>query len=379
MRKTKNIIGTKVSFFPASLEYKDIQNQLHKALDEVGKSGYLILGPKVKEFEQIFAKLTNRKFCVSCASGTDAITLSLKVLNIGVGDEVIVPANAYPTIFGVALSGATPVLADVEKETGHLDALALNSVITEKTKAIVGVHLYGLPLNVKEISRICKENKLFLIEDCAQAYGSEYKNQPVGSFGDLAMFSFYPTKNLGAMGDGGAVVTNKKILYEKLQMYRMYGEKGRYDSRFVGNNSRLDELQAAFLLAKLPYINRWLETRKIIANIYNEELEAMKDIQLPPSLLDRKHSYHLYVIRTSKRDALKQWLMDAGIETGVHYPKPIHYTKAFSLLGKNGSFQAAENWSQEALSLPMHPYITQKQIYYVTEKIKEFFNSRKTK
>lgn len=374
MKKTKNTIGIKVPFFPASLEYRDIQAELHKALDEVGTSGYLILGPKVREFEQSIAKLTNRKFCISCASGTDAITLALNSLNIGVGNEVIVPANAYPTVFGVALSGASPVLIDVEKNTGHIDPPSLKKVVTQKTKAVIGVHLYGLPVNIEVIKSFCKKNNLYFIEDCAQAYGSKYKDKPIGSFGDMAIFSFYPTKNLGALGDGGAVVTNNKTLSERLLMHRMYGEKGRYDSRFIGKNSRLDELQAAFLLTKQTHFKKWLELRTEIAAIYNDELKNTGDIQLPPVLAGRDHTYHLYVIRTSKRDELRNFLQNAGVETGIHYPKPIHFTKAFSSLGKTGSFPVAEQWSKKALSLPIHPYLSKDQAYYVTQKIKDFFN-----
>lgn len=373
MKNTNNITGDKIPFFPAALEYKNIRSSLHEALDEVGNSGKLVLGTKVCEFEQSLANFVQRKYSVSCGSGTDAITLALKSLNIGVGDEVIVPANSYPTVFGVALSGACPKLVDVEQETGHIQPLELEKTISKKTKAAVVVHLYGMSANLTQLKKICKRNNIFLIEDCAQSFGTTYKEKPVGSFGDLAIFSFYPTKNLGAYGDGGAVVTDNYNWQNKLRMLRMYGEKGRYDSQFLGQNSRLDELQAAFLLVKMKHLQEWTNTRRLLAKIYNQELSSISEIKLIPNIPERKHVYHIFTIRTRKRDLLRMWLNQANIETGIHYPKPIHHTKAFSSLGVRGDFPIAENWSNEELSLPLHPFLTERQVYYVCNKVKEFF------
>ncbi|PIP61393.1 hypothetical protein COW99_04310 [Candidatus Roizmanbacteria bacterium CG22_combo_CG10-13_8_21_14_all_38_20] len=374
MKKTKTTIGIKVPFFPTSREFKVIRNELHDSLDQLGESGFLILGPKVSEFEEKMAKKVNRLYCVSCASGTDAITLALQANNIGVGDEVILPANSYPTIFGVALSHASPVLIDVERNTANLDPKQLKKKITHKTKAIIIVHLYGLSANINEIKSICKENKILLIEDCAQAVGSIYKKKPVGSFGDMAIFSFYPTKNLGALGDGGAIVTNTKRTYEKLKMLRMYGERNRYDSIFVGRNSRLDEIQAAFLLVKMRYLEKWLLIRKQLATIYFNNLVQLKNLTLPLESSFGEHSFHLFVIRTKQRNNLRKWLKEQGIETGIHYPKPIHFTTSFSYTGNKGSFPEAEQWSKEALSLPLHPFLTKKEIKYVTKQIQQFFS-----
>lgn len=375
MKNTKNIIGKKVSFFPANLEYRFLKKDLYTALDEVGENGQLILGPKVSEFENTIAKKVNTKYCVGCASGTDAITLALEVRGVGLGDEVIVPANAYPTVFGVALSGAKPVLIDVEAATGNLDPNLLEKTITNKTKAVVAVHLYGKPSKINLIKNISKQKKVALIEDCAQAYGSKYQEKPVGSFGDLAIFSFYPTKNLGAMGDAGAIVTNNKNDFEKLKMLRMFGEKNRYDSHYIGKNSRLDELQAAFLLVKLRYLDKWLSTRRELAKIYLKKLSHISDLHLPQISPDSLQTFHLFVIKTSQREGLRKWLEENKIDTGIHYPKPIHFTKTFSNTGKKGMFPEAEKWSLEALSLPLHPFISPLEIEYVAEKIEAYFNT----
>lgn len=373
MKKTENTIGVKVPFFPAKLEYLSIKDELHQDLDMIGLSGRYILGEMVNRFENRLAAEVGVKYAVGCASGTDALTLSLKALGIGPKDEVIVPANVYPTIFGVALSGAKLRLVDVLKNSGNIDPDDLELRITKETKAIVTVHLYGLPADLKQIKQTCLKHNLFLIEDCAQAFGAKYLGKSVGSFGNLAIFSFYPTKNLGAIGDGGAVVTNNKQLYEKLKMLRMYGEKKRYDSQLVGMNSRLDEIQAAFLLTKLKYSPQWLSRKKYLAKIYLKELSLLKDLDLPLTTIDREHTYHLFVIKTKKRNQLQEWLTKQGIETGIHYPIPIHFTKPFSYLGKNNSFPHAEEWSDEALSLPLHPFLSRGQIKYVVKKVKEFF------
>ncbi len=375
MKKTKNTTGIKVPFFPASLEYESIKDELHHDLDKVGKSGNLILGQKVKELEHKLSKFIHVKYAVGCASGTDALTLSLESIGLNQENEVIIPANAYPTIFGVALSGVKPVLIDVKSSTGNLAPEQLESKITKKTKAIVAVHLYGLPADINPIKKICEKYNLYLIEDCAQAFGATYINKPVGSFGDLATFSFYPTKNLGALGDAGAIVTNNKRIYKKLRMLRAYGERTRYDSRFIGKNSRIDELQAAFLLTKMNHFKKWLLKKKKLANVYMSELSGIKNLELPPIIDDRKHTFHLFVIKTTQRNRLKQWLRLNGIDTAIHYPTPIHLTYSFRTLGRLGSFPEAEKWSQRVLSLPLHAFLTENQIYYVANKIREFYKS----
>lgn len=377
MKKTSNTTGNTVPFFPADREYKFLKKEIHSALDEVGQSGHIILGPKVSELEQKFSDLLQKKYVVSCASGTDAITLGIKALGIGTGNEVILPANSYPSVFGVALSGAKPVLVDIDYETGGIDPKSIAKAITSKTKAILAVHLYGLPIDIQAVKLICKKHNLFLIEDCAQATGSEYENKPAGSFGDIAIFSFYPTKNLGAMGDGGIVVTDTAQRYERLKALRMYGEKERYNSEILGLNSRLDELQAAFLIRKLQYLPEWIDRRIKLAGIYRNVLSEITDIELLPEFTDRKNSYHLFPIRTSKRNQLMEWLISHNIQTGIHYPRSIHQTITFKDLAKEKSFTNSERWNETTLSLPLHPFLTETEVLFVTQKVVEFFNKER--
>ncbi len=377
MKKTKTTTGTKVPFFPASEEFRAIKAEMFDALELVGTSGQLILGPNVTEFEQRLATLTENKFCVSCANGTDALTLALKSLSLSGTDEVIVPANSYPTIFGVALSGVKPVLCDVNLDTGNIDPESFLKSITPKTKAVVVVHLYGQPVDISQITRICKARSLHLVEDCAQAFGATYQSKPVGSFGTVATFSFYPTKNLGAYGDGGAIVTSNNDIADRLRRLRTYGEASRYQSEELGHNSRLDELQAAFLLKKLQYIGQWIEMRNQLATIYLDMLKDISEISLPIPAHDRLHTYHLFPIKTRQRMDLKTWLTRHGIESGIHYPYPIHFVQTFKHLGDKGDFPNAEQWSQEELSLPIHPYLSEEQIIFVANSIKKFFTKNK--
>lgn len=314
---------------------------------------------------------------MSCASGTDAITLGIKALEIENGDEVILPANSYPSVFGVALSGAKPVLVDIDYETGGIDPKRIEKAITSKTKAILIVHLYGLPVDIEAVKLICQKHNLFLIEDCAQATGSEYENKPAGSFGDIAIFSFYPTKNLGAMGDGGIVATDNAQRYERLKALRMYGEKERYNSEILGMNSRLDELQAAFLIRKLQYLPEWIDKRIKLAGIYRNVLSEITDIELLPEFTDRKNSYHLFPIRTSKRNQLMEWLTSHNIQTGIHYPRSIHQTITFRDFGKGKSFANSEKWNETTLSLPLHPFLTETEVVFVAQKVIEFFNNER--
>lgn len=373
MKKTNNITGIKVPFFPADREFAAIKSELLQAFIEVGESGQLILGPNVQKFEQKITQITQTKHCISCANGTDALTLSLKALKLGSGDEVIVPANSYPTIFGVSLSGVKPVLADVDFETGNLSSESLEKNITPNTKAVVLVHLYGQSAEIEKIKFVCQLHKLFLIEDCAQAFGARYKGKSVGSFGDAATFSFYPTKNLGAYGDGGAVVTSNSQIAERLKRLRTYGESSRYQSQELGHNSRLDELQAAILLRKLKYIDKWLEKRNKLATQYLLGLQDIGDISLPAVSIDNSNSYHLFPIKTAKRDELMSWLSNRGIQVGVHYPHPIHTVPTFKDYAKKSGFSNSELWSANELSLPIHPYLEEDEIQYVIESIKLFF------
>src|SRR3989338_1118029 len=258
-----------IPFFDIKRQNENIRNELDEAIAGVIDGGVYILGPKVAKFEKEFAKYIRVKYSVGVASGTDAISLALLAMGIGDGDEVILPANAYPSVFAISAIGAIPKLVDIDPQTYNLDPLKIEKVISKKTKAIIPVHLYGQPADLSSIIAIGKKYKIPVIEDCAQAHGAEFLGKKVGSIGDIGCFSFYPTNNLGAFGDGGMVVTNNKEIYEKVKLYRMYGEKERYKSILSGRNSRLDELQAAILLAKLKYLDKWNKRRKEISKKYN--------------------------------------------------------------------------------------------------------------
>lgn len=373
MKNIDGTTGTKIVFFDAAADYRFFKKKFHDAFDDVGETGKWIMARHVEILEQKITDRIQMKYGVGCASGTDAITLSLLALGIKPHHEVIVPANCYPSIFGVVAAGARPVLIDVDTDTGHLDYHQLPSVVTRDTKAIILVHLYGQGAEIEEVKKFAQDRSIFLIEDCAQAFGAYYKNRPVGSFGDLSVLSFYPTKNLGGLGDGGMVLTNSKKLEVRLRMWRMYGEKKRYASLFAGKNSRLDEIQAAFLLTKLPFLNRFIRKKQLLAGFYRKYLSSLPEIEWPSQLPHRLSTYHLLIIKVRERVQLQRWLAEQGIETAVHYPKPIHKTRAFRHLGRNKKFPVAEAWSRKVLSLPLHPYMAKRDVIFVTEKISAFY------
>jgi len=373
MKKTKSTIGIKVPFFNAPKEFAFLKKKLHQALDQTGSSGQWILGPQVNKFEKTLSRKLKTKYVASCASGTDAIYLALKALSLGPKDEVILPANAYPSIFGVVMANVKPILVDVDPITANINPQRIKYSITKQTKAILVVHLYGQAANLSPIKKITKKHSIYLIEDCAQALGAKYNNRLVGSFGDIATYSFYLTKNLGALGDGGALTTNNHHLFTKIKILRMYGEKSRYDSRLPGINSRLDELQASFLLKKLSYVNQWIHHKRTLANIYAHYLKNINHITLPTQLPHHYHTYHLYAIKTSQRNKLQQHLSQNGIQTGIHYPKTIFQTKTFAHLGKNTDFPQACKWSRTTLSLPLNPFLSDQKIKFVSQKIINFF------
>lgn len=336
---------------------KEYSAIFHQFLDH----GVAILGPKVSEFEKAFADFIGVKYAVGVASGTDAITLALLALGIGKGDEVILPANAYPSVFGVAATGATIVLTDIHYDTFTMDPESLSRVITPKTRAILPVHLYGRPADMERIVNIAQKHGIPVIEDCAQAVGAEVKInekwKKVGSIGDIGCFSFYPTKNLGALGDGGMVVTNDKHLAERLKLFRMYGEKGRYQSVLVGKNSRLDELQAAILLLKLTYLDDWNSKRKEISRVYDSYLHTKRDNPRVQSV------DHLFVVRSKNREKFQKELEKEGIQTAIHYPVSIHLVPSFAHLGyTEGDFPESEKASREVISLPLFPEMTSKEV-----------------
>lgn len=353
--------------------YANNKNSIDRAVSEVLSSGWYLIGQQLNNFEKSFAQYLGVKHVVGVSSGTDALTIALKSLGLGSDDEVIIPANCYPTAFGVSLSGVKLRLADVDHQTLNISVHTIMPRITKKTRAVVVVHLYGNPADIKPIKKLCRENNIFLIEDCAQAVGAIYNNKKVGSFGDIACFSFYPTKNLGCIGDGGAIATNKSSLAKKAKLWRMYGEKKRYDSQLIGLNSRLSEIQAAVLNLRLKTIDRQNKARKSLAAIYNKGLSCLPVI---PIKVHHKSEavYHLYVLKTKKRNQLIKFLNLGGIATGIHYPKPIHLTKSFKHLNyRPNTFPVSEYASKHVVSLPIYPELSKNDVQYVVNKLSEFF------
>lgn len=384
MRSTKNITGKKLPLTDLAAEYQKIKKEVDKATSRVLQKGWFILGEEVRQFEKGLASYVGTKYAVGVASGTDALTLAVKTLELGGKDGVIVPANVYPTAFGIALSGVKLELADVDPDTLNISVETLKRAVKPDTRAIVVVHLYGNPADVSSIQKFCKKRGLYLIEDCAQAVGAKYKGEKVGTFGDISCFSFYPTKNLAAYGDGGAILTNDKEYARKAKMLRMYGEEERYESKILGHNSRLDELQAAILRVKLKHLEEWNKKRRVLAQIYKNALKDLPPldgvassagpIKIIEETRDGKSVYHLFVVQIPEREKLKAYLEQNGIGTGVHYPIPIHLTPTFSGLGfKRGDFPVAEKASREVLSLPIYPSMTKQDVEFIAGRIREYF------
>ncbi len=368
-----------VPFVDLKAQHQEIKAEVEKAIKKVIEKGDFILGEELELFEKEFADYCGVKFCVGVASGTEALWLALLALDIKKGDEVIIPANTFiATALAVLMAGAKPVLVDIDPKTYNINPALIEEKITPKTRAIIPVHLYGQPTDMKGISKIAQKYNLIVIEDACQAHGALYRGKRCGSFGEASAFSFYPAKNLGAYGDGGAVVTNSSEVAEKIKMLRDYGQKEKYSHLVKGYNSRLDTLQAAILRVKLKKLDGWNENRQKAAEIY-KELLSETDLVLPYLAPERTHVYHLYVIRAKKREELRKHLSQAGISTGIHYPVPLHQQPSLSDLGyKKGCFPVTESYSKEILSLPMFPHISSDQIGYVCQKIKEFFQKNKT-
>lgn len=376
MKSTKASIGRTVPLIDLASEYNSMKEEVDSVLKRVLKSGWFVLGQELANLETEMAAYLDCKYVVCVASGTDALTLSLKALGLEKEDGVVIPANVYPTAFGVALAGVKIQLVDVDPDTLNISLSSLEKVVDRTTKAIVLVHLYGNPVNMSPILNFAKKKKLFIIEDCAQSLGAEYQDRKVGTFGDIGCFSFYPTKTLGAYGDGGAIATNNRKLAEKLKLLRMYGEKSRYRSILIGHNSRLDELQAAILGLKLKKLDKWNIRRREVASIYFKELN-----NLPIRFIDEtpggKHVYHLLVVWTKQRKLLQEYLAKKGIVTAVHYPVPIHMTASFKMLGfEKRDFPVSEQASKHVLSIPLYAQMKDKDILYVASTIKDFYNRK---
>jgi dTDP-4-amino-4,6-dideoxygalactose transaminase len=367
----------RVNLVDLKVQYETIKEEIDRAVMTVMENANFILGKQVDEFECKFAEFCGTRYSVGVGSGTDAIFLSLRALGIGEGDEVITTTNTFvATVLGISKAGAKPVLVDIEPDNYNIDPSKIKDAVTSKTRAIIPVHLYGKMSDMDSITTIAKKYNLKVVEDACQAHGASYNSKRAGSIGTLSCFSFYPAKNLGAYGDGGMIVMNDEHLYSKLKMLRDYGQSKKYYHDFEGYNSRLDTIQAAVLLVKLGYLDDWNEKRRKCARLYNELL-ANVDVVIPIEEEEFKHVYHLYVIRTVKRDEMINFLKSRDIYCGIHYPIPIHLQKAYKNLGyKNGDFPITEKYASQILSLPMFPELTEEQIYYVVDNIKEFLNKK---
>lgn len=365
----------KVPFVDLKRQHSSLKEELDEKIKKVVESSQFIFGEEVDKFEEEFANYCKSKYCVSVGSGTSALYSSMLACDVKPGDEIITVPNTFiATIMPLFLVGAKVKFVDIDPKTYNMDCSKLEKVITSKTKGIIPVHLYGHPADMDPVLSLAKKYNLKIIEDACQAHGAEYKKKKVGCFGDVACFSFYPSKNLGCLGDGGAVVTNNKGLAEKIKIFKNYGQLEKHKHVSFGLNSRLDSLQAGVLRVKLKYLDLWNEKRRKNAGLYNRLLKD-SNITIPFEASDVKHVYHLYVIRTENRDSLQNHLANQGISTGIHYPTPIHLQEAYKKLGyKKNNFMVTEKSSNEILSLPMFPELTEEEIFYVCEKIKEFKN-----
>lgn len=366
-----------VPFYDLKKVQETHRKELVNAFQRVFDTGHFVLGRELICFEKEFAKYCGTKECVGVGSGLDALYLILKSIGVSSEHEVIVPAHTFiATWLSVTYSGAKIVPVDIELHTYNIDPTKIESVITSRTKAIVVVHLYGHPVLFDEISEIANRYKLRIIEDAAQSHGAAYRLRKVGSLGNAAAFSFYPSKNMGALGDGGCVCTNDKSISNNIRSLRNYGEKVKYIYKEKGQNSRLDEIQAAFLRTKLAILDKMNESRRNTAKIYSGELRCLEPkVTLPTEDMDCTHVYHQYVIRCNKRDNLKSFLQNKNISTLVHYPIPPHKQKAYQEYS-NYDLSVAEEVSKTCLSIPIFPYMTDEQIDYVIKNIKTFFENR---
>ncbi len=363
----------KIPFVSFETMHKEINDEINGAFQMVLHSNCFIQGEELNAFEREFAEYCGAKYCVGCGNGLDALYLILRAYGIGDGDEVIVPANTYiATALAVSYTGAVPVFVEPEEETFNINPALIEAAVTEHTRAIMAVHLYGQPAKMDEILTIARRHNMKVIEDAAQAHGAAYKGVRTGHLADAAGFSFYPGKNLGALGDGGAVVTDDEELADKVRALGNYGSDYKYHHIYKGNNSRLDELQAAFLRVKLHELNRWNEERRRIANRYLTEIRNPK-IKLPVMCDDVEHVYHIFGVRCDTRDALEQYLNENGIGTNKHYPVPIHLQRAYADLQiPVGTYPVAEHISETELSIPMFYGMTEDEIGYVIEKLNTF-------
>lgn len=367
-----------VPFVDLGAQHAEVADEITERFERIMRRTAFVLGDEVSEFEVNFANYCNAEQAIGVANGTDALVLALRALGVGPGDEVITAANTFvATVEAIAHTGATPVLVDCDVTSYTLDVDQLDAASSERTKAVVPVHLYGRIANMDAVGRWAADRGVRVIEDAAQAHGAEYRSQRPGSWSDVACYSFYPAKNLGAYGDAGAVTTDSAELADRIKMLRDHGSRKKYEHRLVGYNSRLDALQAAVLNAKLSRLDDWNAARRQRASDYAEALGDGLPVTLPPPDGDDRMSvHHLYVIRLKEgdRDAFRTRLDDAGIGTGIHYPTPVHLTEAFQQLGYGvGDFPVAEELAADIVSLPMHPHMTAEAVARVAEVCQAYF------
>ncbi|RHF69173.1 DegT/DnrJ/EryC1/StrS family aminotransferase [Fusobacterium mortiferum] len=361
----------KIPFNTLDRQFYQYQDEYEKKVLEILRKGWYILGPEVKNFEEEFAKYLNIPYVVGVDNGLNAIVMAVRALGIKEGDEVIVQANTYiASVMGITINGATPIFVEPD-EYYNIDADKIEEKITDKTKAILVVHLYGQASNMNKVLELCKKYNLKLIEDCAQAHGAKYKDKMVGTFG-IGCFSFYPSKNLGCFGDGGAISTNEERLDRNFRVLRNYGSEKRYHNEVVGYNSRLDELQAGLLRIKLKYIFELEKEREEIAKRYLKEIKNPL-IQLPKVRENCTHVWHLFVIRVKNRENFQNYLEQNGIGSVIHYPIPPHLSEAYKYLGyKKGDFPITERYAETVLSLPLYNGMTKEELGYVIDKINKY-------
>ena len=358
-----------IPFIDFKREYAEIGQETSRAIHRVLETGWFVLGEEGVRFEEYFSKYIGAQYGIGVNSGSDALYLAVKALGISHGDEVITVSHTMvSTVDAITRNGAKPVFVDIEPATYLMDTSKIKAKITARTRAIIPVHLYGQSADMDSIMEIAEKHNLHVIEDACQAHGAEYKHRKVGSIGDVGCFSFYPTKNLGAYGDGGMAVTNDKELAEKLSKLRNYGQSKRYYHDFIGVNSRLDEIQAAVLSVKLQYLDKWNERRRKLAKLYKKILKNA-DVVVPLEREYAKHVYHLYVVRHKKRDKLQQYLQKNGVQTLIHYPIPAHLQKPY--LNSN-RLPVTELIAKEILSLPIHPFLREEEVETISRYIREY-------
>lgn len=366
-----------IPFVDLPSQWNEIQSEAGPViLGILSKAGF-IGGPEVSGFEKEFASYIGVKHCIALSSGTAALHFALKLMGVGEGDEVITAANTFvATAEAIALTRATPVLVDIEQDGIHPSIEAFSKAITDRTKAIIPVHLYGFPMDLQKLSELAKSKGIKMLEDACQAHGARFNGKNAGSYDDAAAFSFYPGKNLGAFGDAGALVTNDDDIAESLRMFRNHGLAGKFDHRIIGSTERMDSLQAAGLRIKLSHLDKWNKRRRVLARRYIDGLSDIQGLWLPVEKEGQESCYHLFVVRHELRDKLAEFLAANRIETGMHYPVPIHFTGAFSFLGKGeGAYPNTEKACATGLSLPMSPHLSDQQCDRIINTVRDFFKS----